>query len=103
MSTIEYIVVFLYALAPVVSSLGYLPQLRKVLRSAPHELKGISLQAWTLWLGNSLVALAYGVIRLHDTLFITVCSISTFWCALLISLTLWKRAQGDRVVAVDQI
>ena len=93
METVEYIVVLLYALAPILSSLGYLPQIRKVLRSAPHEVRGISIQAWFLWLGNALVAVAYGVIKLHDTLFITVSSVSAFWCALLICLTLWKQAQ----------
>jgi hypothetical protein len=89
----EHIVVFLYALAPLFSTLGYLPQIRKLLHAAPQEVRGISLQAWSLWLGNSLIALAYGVVKLHDPLFITVSSVSMFWCALIIGLTLWKRNQ----------
>ena len=94
MTSVEYIVVFLYALAPLFSTLGYLPQIRKLLRAAPHEVRGISLQAWSLWLSNALIAVAYGVVKLHDPLFITVSSVSTFWCMLLIGLTLWKRSQA---------
>lgn len=89
----EHIVVFLYALAPLFSTLGYLPQIRKLLRAAPHEVRGISIHAWLLWLGNALIAVAYGVVKLHDPLFILVSSVSVFWCLLLIGLTLWKQGQ----------
>lgn len=104
MSAVEQVVVFLYALAPVLSSVGYLPQIRKVLKSAPHELRGISVHSWLIWFANALIAVAYGVVRIHDPLFITVSSISAGWCALLITLTLWKQAQADPVkISADQM
>lgn len=102
MALFEQIIVFLYALAPIFSSLGYLPQIRKVLRAAPHEVRGISIQAWLLWFCNALVAVLYGVLRIHDPLFITVSSVSALWCALLISLTLWKQAQHPACVKASE-
>lgn len=94
MKNVEHIAVFLYALAPLFSSAGYLPQIRKVLRAAPHELRGISIHAWSVWLFNALIAVSYGVVKIRDPLFITVSSISASWCALLIGLTLWKSLKG---------
>ncbi|MBI4030603.1 MAG: hypothetical protein HY370_02910 [Proteobacteria bacterium] len=99
MATIENLVVFLYALAPLSSSIAYLPQIRKILRAAPHEVRGISIQAWSLWLCNALIAVFYGVLRIHDPLFITVSTVSALWCALLIGLTLWKQAQKPHACA----
>lgn len=104
MSAVEQVVVFLYALAPVLSSAGYLPQIRKLLRAKPHEVRGISTHAWFIWLANALIAVAYGVIRLHDPLFIVVSSVSAGWCSLLIMLTLWKQAQtAPSETPADQI
>lgn len=94
MATLENLVVLLYMMAPVLSSAGYLPQIRKLLRAAPHEVRGISIQAWLVWLANALIAVGYGVFRLHDPLFIVVSCVSAGWCALLIILTLWKQGQA---------
>jgi len=102
MTSVENLVIFLYALAPLFSSLGYLPQIRKVLRAAPHEVRAISIQAWLLWFCNALIAVSYGILRIHDPLFITVSSVSAFWCALLISLTLWKQAQKPVCITIKE-
>lgn len=94
----ENTVILLYSLLPFVSSSAYLPQVRKILTSSAEEVKSVSLGAWSLWLGCSIVTLLYGTIHLHDTLFCFVASVNTFWCALVIGITLYKTATFDTEV-----
>jgi hypothetical protein len=89
----EYAIALLYSFAPVVSTLGYLPQIAKLWRSSPGEAKSFSARAWALWLANGVVALAYGIVHLKDTLFIMVSSVSLLWVAIILGLVIWKQAQ----------
>jgi hypothetical protein len=89
----ESIIIFLYACAPIISTCGYLPQVVKIIRSTPAELKGISIRAWMLWLTNSIIAFLYGLVHLHDPLFLVVTGIGLFWVGLVLGLTVAKQRQ----------
>lgn len=87
----ESLIVFLYSLTPFLTSAAYLPQIHKLLKSSPAEIRSLSLWAWFIWTGCSFVSLLYGLVRLHDTLFCVVAAISFLWCALIVGIALYKR------------
>lgn len=86
----ESIVIFLYMLVPLINTVGYIPQVVKIFRSSPEELRGVSLSAWALWLFAASVALAYGATILKDPLFIVVAAQNVFWVLLVIVLTVFR-------------
>lgn len=91
MQAFYYAVALLYATIPVINTIAYLPQVRKLWRAAPHETRSFSLSSWCIWLMAAIIALAYGITHLRDALFIFVTSIGVFWNVLIIGLIVWKR------------
>lgn len=60
---------FAYSLVPIISVIGYGPQIMSVLK---HEgkLENFPFSTWSIWMLTSVVSLAYGVFKLNDVLFI---------------------------------
>lgn len=87
----ETLVIFLYSLVPFITCAAYYPQVRRLMKASPEEIKSVSLLAWSTWLFCSLAGLLYGIYHLHDLLFCILTSIAIFWETSVIVITLYKR------------
>ena len=85
----ESLVIILYPLVAVISTIGYLPQLKKLF-FATRRPQNISLTSWYIWTLGSFISLLYGVYHLHDHLFILTCSINLFLVGLTTSLIVYN-------------
>jgi uncharacterized protein with PQ loop repeat len=67
----EEIIRYLYPAVTLVSIMGYIPQIYKLV-IATRRPQNIALSSWSIWCVSSLVALLYGIYCLHDTVFIAM-------------------------------
>ncbi len=81
----------LYSFIPLVSLIGYLPQIR-VLLVQKEKASSISLSSWYLWLFMSVVSLGYGVFCLHDVLFSMTSAMNLLGCLSITLLVLYRRS-----------
>ncbi len=69
------VLVWLYALVPVVSAVAWVPQIVRLLRY-PQLASGMSLWTWAVWTGTALVGLAYVLWVVGDALLVAVFAVN---------------------------
>ncbi|MDD3021001.1 MAG: hypothetical protein PHX61_08505 [Alphaproteobacteria bacterium] len=87
----EYLFALAYSFLPIANSIAYFPQVAKLYKSSAEESRSMSLSAWFMWLGGSLISLMYGITNLHDPLFCFVSGVGLAWNVITVALIMWKR------------
>jgi uncharacterized protein with PQ loop repeat len=74
---------------------AYLPQIVKIGRDAQGA-AAISYTTWTLFGVSHLSTVAYAILVVDDWRMAAVFAANTLCCALIVSLTAWKRLEYER-------
>ncbi|MBO1907069.1 hypothetical protein KHP60_17405 [Microvirga sp. 3-52] len=74
---------------------AYLPQMVKIGRDAQGA-AAISYTTWTLFGVSHLSTVAYAILVVDDWRMAAVFAANTLCCALIVSLTAWKRLEYER-------
>ncbi|MEI7447117.1 MAG: hypothetical protein WCK28_19675 [Burkholderiales bacterium] len=74
---------------------SYLPQMWRIARDA-HGASAIAYSTWAIWIGANASTMAYAWVNLHDTWLAVVNGINTACCAVICTLTAWKRRDWTR-------
>lgn len=86
----ETLFVVLYPLVAVLATVGYLPQIIRLLRAQCPEDK-MSLLAWGTWVITYAISLGYGVFHLQDTMYIVVTALGLVCICIICLLLLYNR------------
>ena len=73
-----------------VDLIGFMPQIYALIIATGHS-RGVSINAWGLWTGTSIIALLYAVLLVQDAFLIFVSSVETFGCATVLAITVYNR------------
>ncbi len=82
---------------PAIALVGYLPQLRKLLRSGDSS--GLSMTSWLLWTVGAGISLAYACCVLHDVALSAVCALHLLFSGLIYLIGLRYRVKGSAAEA----
>ncbi len=91
---LESFFLYLYPLVAVSSTLAYMPQIIRLLRS--EDIASVSLLSWCVWLIGSIVTLGYGVVHLKDLTFCIVTTLGTILMCGIVCIVLYKRYKYKR-------
>ena len=81
---------YLYPLLSFSCVMSYLPQI-KAFVFAQQRPTTFAAAMWTIWVGECLVSLGYGIFQLKDTLFIILCSIEISMITIVLMLGLYNQ------------
>ncbi len=84
-----------FALLNVLRTIGYLPQIAAIWRDK-HRATAISLSAWTLWAASHLSTAVYAMEATGDRLVAAMMLVNAAFCAAIVLLTLYKRAESEQ-------
>lgn len=85
----ENVFVILYPLLTINTIIGYLPQIRQLIK-ATKPTDDISLSSWYLWILGSVIALGYGVFHLQDFMFCLTTSVNMVLMIAVVALVLYN-------------
>lgn len=85
-----------------VRCLSYLPQIKRIVRDE-NGASAISYTTWFTWILANLATAAYAAHNLGDTYLAVVSIIYAFFCAVVMLLTAFKRAQHRTRMAPHEI
>lgn len=69
------VVTFLYLLVPIISAVGWLPQILRLARN-PRLGVGLSPTTWGVWSFTGVISFWYAIVHLHDVLLISTLAIN---------------------------
>lgn len=79
----------LYPLVVVISIIGYLPQIQKLM-FATRRAQNVSLSSWALWLVSGTLSLGYGVYVLEDLMFILTSALGALFIYITFGLIVYN-------------
>ena len=74
---------------PAITTLGYLPQVRKLAKTRQAE--GLSLGSWALWILSSLISVLYVSLVVVDWALLVVSVMHLVFCGTISAQILWYR------------
>ncbi|MCB1538152.1 MAG: hypothetical protein H6865_08330 [Rhodospirillales bacterium] len=86
----ESIFVHLYPLVGVVSLMGYMPQIWRLIRAKTLESE-ISLHSWMTWVGTYCISLGYAALHLRDFMLILTVVLNLAATVAVVGLVLYNR------------
>lgn len=88
-------IAWLYLVTQSVRIVTYLPQIAAVWRCRDGA-HAISLLAWYAWMASHLASIAYGVLVIHDALFVAIAAINGAGCAAVAALATHRRSRYEK-------
>lgn len=82
--------VFLYGLVGVVTCIGYLPQIIKLVQ-AKDKTNDIALSTWGMWTMTSSITLAYSMLVSSDATFMFVSGVNALGCSCVFLLATYNQ------------
>lgn len=79
----------LYPLVVVISIIGYLPQIQKLM-FATRRAQNVSLSSWALWLVSGTLSLGYGVYVIQDFMFILTSGLGALFIYITFGLIIYN-------------
>lgn len=86
----EEIFVILYPLLTINTIIGYLPQIRQLVK-ADKPTDDISLSSWYMWIFGSVIALGYGLFHLQDFMFCVTTGVNLVLMVAVVALVLYNK------------
>lgn len=87
----------LYSLNGMIIGAAFLPQIVALVRDQSGAVS-TSITSWFIFTLVSAISLAYGVFKLHDTLFIACSAVSVAGNGIIMLLTIYRRQQKKAVL-----
>ena len=79
-------------IVPAVTTLGYLPQVRKLWRTRNAE--GLSLGSWLLWILSSAISVLYVLVVVEDLALLVVSAMHLAFCTIISAQIVRFRRRG---------